>query len=158
MLIVLAGPCTDEPYGDAIDRKIREFGLERHVLLTGALPPNDPCLIGLLQESAAVVLCSVSETFGLILIEAWAAGAVVLSSATSGAKALIRDGENGWLFALEDPATMHKALEEVLGDPVRAKSMAANGKALVAGQYSVDALAERMKRLYEDLSVQRQCA
>jgi starch synthase len=87
-LLALAGPCTDEPYGELIDRKIKELGLQERVLLTGGLPPNDPRLIGLMQESSALLLPSLSETFGLVILEAWAAGTVVVSSRTSGPSAL----------------------------------------------------------------------
>ena len=45
----------------------------------GGLPPGDPRLIGLMQNASAVVVPSLSETFGLIIIEAWGAGAAVLS-------------------------------------------------------------------------------
>jgi len=100
-ILVLAGACTDQPYGEKTDRRIRELGLEKRVLLTGGLPPSDPRLIGLVQEARALLLPSLSETFGLVILEAWAAGTMVLSSRTSGASALIEHGQNGWLFDLE---------------------------------------------------------
>src|SRR5579883_1302625 len=102
-MLVLAGACTEEKYGKLIERKIAELGLADRVLLTGGLPPGDPRLIGLFQHAAIVLLPSLSETFGLVLLEAWAAGAAVASSRTSGATALIKDGENGWLFDLDAP-------------------------------------------------------
>src|SRR4051794_12481118 len=76
LLLVLAGACTDEPYGEMVDRRIQELGLTGRVILTGGLPPHDPRLIGLLQAASALLLPSVSETFGLVLLEAWAAGTV----------------------------------------------------------------------------------
>ena len=39
--------------GELVHRKIQELGLQDRVLLTGGLPPNDPRLIGLMQESSA---------------------------------------------------------------------------------------------------------
>jgi len=156
-LLVLAGPCTDEPYGELIRRKIQEFGLQERVLLTGGLPPNDPRLIGLMQESNALLLPSVSETFGLVILEAWAAGTVVVSSRASGPSALIRDGENGWLFGLDQPGPFHAAIDRALTDRALAHRMAGHGAAL-SQQYSLAAVAGRLKKLYEELILENQCA
>lgn len=156
-LLVLAGACTDPAYGEQIDRRIRELGLENRVIMTGGLPPNDPRLIGLMQEAKALLLPSVSETFGLVILEAWAAGTMVLSSRTSGASALIDNGQNGWLFDLEKPETFHDALERTLASPKAALEMAARGAANVRAKYSVNALAARMKLLYQELMEAKRC-
>jgi alpha-maltose-1-phosphate synthase len=156
-ILVLAGACTDQPYGHEIDRRIRELGLEKRVLLTGGLPPIDPRLIGLMQEARVLLLPSVSETFGLVILEAWAAGTMVLSSRTSGASALIENGKNGWLFDLEQPETFHNALERTLRNPQAAREMAARGAVKIRDQYSVNALAGRMKLLYAELMEAKRC-
>jgi len=150
-LLVLAGACTDESYGKLLQRRIDELGLENQVLLTGGLPPGDPRLIGLMQDARAVILPSISETFGLVLLEAWAAGVPVLSSRTSGASALIRHGENGWLFDLADPQPFHEALDRMLLYPALAKQLAEAGRKLVAENYDIHVLANRVKTLYEQL-------
>jgi glycosyltransferase involved in cell wall biosynthesis len=156
-ILVLAGACTDQPYGEQIERRIRELGLEKWVLLTGGLPPGDPRLIGLMQEARALLLPSVSETFGLVILEAWAAGTMVLSSRTSGASTLVEHAQNGWLFDLEKPESFHEALARTLASPAAAREMAAQGAAKVRQQYSVYTLAGRMKRLYEELMEAKQC-
>ncbi|HEX3989015.1 MAG TPA: glycosyltransferase family 4 protein, partial [Verrucomicrobiae bacterium] len=156
VLLVLAGPCTDEPYGKTVNRRIQELGLEKHILLTGGLPPNDPSLIGLMQESRTLVLPSLSETFGLVILEAWAAGAVTISSRTSGPSALIRHGENGWIFDLDDPEGFREGIDRILSDREMVQRMAKLGQA-VSQQYSLTALASRMKRLYEELIFEKRC-
>jgi len=156
-LLVLAGACTNEPYGELIEKKIRQLGLQDKVLLTGGLPSGDPRLIGLLQEARAVILPSVSETFGLVILEAWAAGAVVLSSRTSGASALIEPGRNGWLFDLNRPETFLHALDETLADPLGSSKMARSGAEKVRANYTLSAVASSVKALYEELVEEKQC-
>lgn len=153
-LLVLAGPCTDEPYGKQIRQSIRQAGLEDRVLLTGALPANDVRLVGLLQLAAALVLPSLSETFGLVILEAWAAGTPVLSARASGPAAMIQHGENGWLFDLERPQMFHQALAHTLLEPARAKEMARRGGS-VSERYSITALAGRLEELYRELVEER---
>ncbi|HXI69520.1 MAG TPA: glycosyltransferase family 4 protein [Verrucomicrobiae bacterium] len=150
-LLVLAGACTDEAYGAALRARIRELGLENRVLLTGGLPPGDARLIGLFQEARVVLLPSVSETFGLVILEAWAAGTAVIASRTSGASALIREGQNGWLFDHGDSPAFQKAVDMVLSKPETAARFAAAGSRLVMAEYDNTALAARMKNLYVQL-------
>jgi starch synthase len=155
-LLVLAGPCTDEPYGAKVREKIEALGLGDRVLLTGGMPSDDPRLIGLLQSAEVLLLPSLSETFGLVILEAWAAGTMVLSARASGPAALIKQGENGWLFDLENPQAFHASLDRTLADPALSKQMVGRG-AEVTRQYSINALAGRVKALYEQLIEEKKC-
>ncbi|HEX4262904.1 MAG TPA: glycosyltransferase [Verrucomicrobiae bacterium] len=150
-ILVLAGACTDEHYGEMIAQRIKSLGLEDRVLLTGGLPPNDPRLIGLMQEAEVLLLPSKSETFGLVILEAWATGTMVLSTRTSGACTLVRNGQNGWLFDLDRPETFHQPLSQALSKSDAVRGMLRRGGDEVHTQYNLSALALRMKKLYEEL-------
>ncbi len=154
-LLVLAGACTDAAYGVLLIRQLQKLGLEQRVVLTGGLPPGDPRLIGLMQAASAVLLPSVSETFGLVILEAWAAGTLAIASRTSGALALIEPGRNGWLFDLANPLTFHAAVDQTLLDPMRAAHLAEAGRQLARSEYDTAVLAGRMKQLYEQLLAQK---
>ena len=65
--------------------------------------------------------------------------------------------ENGWLFDLDQPQAFHEALDWTLAHPEQAKQMAARG-GRVSEQYGIEALAGRMKSLYEHLIEEKQCA
>jgi len=148
-MLVLAGACTDEAYGQALSRRIAELGLGQSILITGKPPPADPRLIGLLQVARVAMLQSVSETFGLVILEAWAAGTPAVSSRTSGASALIEHGRNGWLFDLDQPATFHEVMRTALTDePKRAAAVAA-GRERVISHYDTQVIASGVRRLYE---------
>jgi len=157
-MLVLAGPFTDEAYSAAIRTRVAELALSHHILFTGALPPGDSRLIGLLQRASALVLPSVSETFGLVLLEAWAAGTTVISSRTSGASALVKHGENGWLFNLDNPAFFHAAVDAVLGQPELRTRLAAAGNAKAVAEFDVPAIARRVRQFYHQLIEAKSCA
>jgi starch synthase len=149
-LLVLAGGSTNADYNKELHRTIRQLGVAEHVLLTGGLPPGDPRIAGLMQEARVAVLPSVSETFGLVVIEAWAAGLPILASRTTGATEIIRDGENGGLFHLERPEEFHERIDRVLRDPALRIRMAEAGER-AADAYDIAALAGRVKALYAQL-------
>lgn len=151
LLLVLAGAATHADYAAGLQRQIARLGLEDHVLLTGGLEPAGETLIGLLQLARALVLPSTNETFGLVILEAWAAGTAVISSRTSGAASLVRPGENGWLFAIGDGGGCQAAIAEALAQPARAAACAAAGRQLARTEYDEQVLAARVRRLYDTL-------
>jgi len=114
-------------------------------------PPGDARLIGLFQSARVVLLPSVSETFGLVVLEAWAAGAPVIASRTSGASTLIRESCNGWLFDHGDSRAFQKAIDAALLIPGIAAQFAAEGGKLVNTEYNDTVLAGRLKNLYAQL-------
>jgi len=157
-MLVLAGPCSDEGYSQKLWKRIADLGVDNAVILTGALPPDDPRLSGLVQLGGLAVLPSVSETFGLVLLEAWAAGAAVMASRTSGAKALVQHGENGWLFDLDRPESFHEAANVALNGSGLRERFAAAGKAMVLAQFDLPVIARRTRQLYYQLIEAKSCA
>ncbi len=154
-LLVLAGACTDEAYGRALDQRIAALGLQENVFLAGKVPPADPRLIGLMQSARVALLPSISETFGLVILEAWAAGTLAISSRTSGASALIEDGKSGWLFDLQRPEEFHAAIDHVLANRAAVEPLIAAARARVIADYDTRVLAARLKDLYATLTEER---
>ena len=150
-ILILAGSCTEAAYGKSIEREIQKRGLENRVFLTGGLPHGDPRLIGLFQEAKALLLPSLYETFGLVILESWAAGTPVISSRTSGALELVADGKNGWLFDLQNSDGFHCAINTALENPTATKQMGVAGNQLVKTKYDTNVLAATVKSLYETL-------
>jgi glycosyltransferase involved in cell wall biosynthesis len=148
--LVFAGACTDERYGKQLKKDARRAGVEDRVSFVGGLPPGDPRLVGLLQSASAVVVPSHSETFGLVILEAWAAQRPVISTRTSGALDLVEEGVNGHLFDLTNPAACHAAVDSILNNPHHAREMGCAGFKR-AQEFDTVRLAARVRDLYEDL-------
>lgn len=150
-MLVLVGACTNADYGAGLHREIRQLGLEGRVLLTGGLPPRDPRLTGLMQLASAAILPSLNETFGLVIVEAWAAGLPMLANRSAGSLELLRDGENGFLFNAETPGGFHEQLDRALLDPAcRARLIAAGHDS--ASRFDTVTMAGQVKQLYARLT------
>ncbi|HTL66032.1 MAG TPA: glycosyltransferase family 4 protein [Lacunisphaera sp.] len=149
-LLVLVGACTNADYGAQLHRGIRDLGLAERVLITGGLPPGDPRLVGLMQEARLAILPSLAETFGLVILEAWAAGLAVLASRTSGAVELVQSGENGCLFAQGSEAEFHAGLDRLLGDSAFRTRQVENARTSVAA-HDLTTLAGQVKDLYLEI-------
>ncbi len=65
----------------------------------------------------AFVFPSSTETLGLVLLEAMAAGCPVVGANRGGIPDIVSDGENGCLYDPDDPTSLIRAVERLLGDP-----------------------------------------
>jgi glycosyltransferase involved in cell wall biosynthesis len=76
------------------------------------------------------------EPFGLVGIEALAAGRPVVASATGGVGDWLADGVNGLLVRPGDAPALAGALNELLDDPARQRAMGAAGSEMVAARFT----------------------
>jgi phosphatidylinositol alpha-mannosyltransferase len=101
----------------------------------------------------AAVFCAPSlhgESFGVVLLEAMAAGTPVVASDIAGYRDVARDGREAVLVPPGDVAALTGALGRVLDDPTLAARLVDAGTARAAG-FSMDRLAARYADLYESL-------
>lgn len=73
-----------------------------------------------LKSIDLLVLPSVKESFGLVLIEAMAHGKPVLSTRCHGPASIVEDGETGYLVPIGDAAALADGLRRAMSDPDRA--------------------------------------
>ena len=111
---------------------------------TGAL--DEAGKWSLLADADALVMCSDSESFGMSVVEAMAAGVPVVVTQTCpwGEVETARAG----FWVPQDAEAVAEGLREVLGHPAKAREMGARGHALVRSRHAWDAVAEAMAEHY----------
>ena len=77
-----------------------------------------------MAQAAVFVLPSRVEPFGIVLIEAGAAGVPIVATAVGGVPEILRDGETGRLVPPEDPAALAAAILDTLRRPEEAAARA----------------------------------
>jgi glycogen(starch) synthase len=113
--LVVAGTGTAH---DQIVAAVESHRVRRSVTFTGHLPDAD--LAALLRAVDAVVLPSRYEPFGIVALEAAAAGAPLVASTAGGLGEVVVDGETGVSFEPGDVAALATAVGAVLADPAAA--------------------------------------
>jgi glycogen(starch) synthase len=103
---------------DQLVAAVEKHRVRRSVTFTGHLPDGD--LAALLRAVDAVVLPSRYEPFGIVALEAAAAGAPLVASTAGGLGEVVLDGETGLSFAPGDVAGLAAAVNVVLADPAAA--------------------------------------
>ncbi len=133
---------------DTIAQLITRYELQEKVTLQGWVQ-NKAAFFAALD---IFVLPSLHEPFGIVLIEAMAHGVPVVSTATEGPREIIHDGTDGVLVPKNDPVAIAGAIESLLKNPARAAQLAQKGATLAARDYSLDAMAARLKTSLADLT------
>lgn len=82
------------------------------------------------------------ETFGMVVIEAMAAGLPVVASRVGGVPEVVKDGENGLLVPPGDPQALALAITRLVQDTGLSERLAQNGRKTVEGSFSSGAMAE----------------
>jgi glycosyltransferase involved in cell wall biosynthesis len=114
-------------YEEQLRTSVTAAGLDRHV--TFEAPVARAALPGFLAKHHVLLLPSIwEEPLALIMQEGLANGMVVVGSATGGTTEIIRDGENGLLFAAEDANRLAAHLQRLAADPALCATLARNGQ------------------------------
>ena len=99
----------------------------------------------------ATIACAPSidgESFGVVLLEAMAAGTAVVASDLTGYRAVARGDNEAFLVPPGDPVALRDALRHLLDDTSERARIAKAGEAR-AEEFSIDHLAEQFIPIYE---------
>lgn len=104
-----------------------------------------------LNASDAVVLASVHEQFGQVLVEGMACGLPGVAVDAHGPATIVDDGSTGWLVPPDDEDALRRALEEVVNEPDERRRRGEAAYREARAKYSWPALVERLAGVYEEV-------
>lgn len=140
--LVLIG---DGPARETLQSLAAELGVAEQVTFTGSLPFEEvPCY---LKAADVFAFASVTETQGLVTIEAMAAGLPIVAVDGSGTRDIVEHGKQGFLVK-NDVDALAKGIEKLLSDPQRMKRFS-NSALKKAKTFDVNELGKQMVAVYE---------
>lgn len=92
------------------------------------------------------------ESFGIVLVEAMAAGTAVVASDLDAFRRVLRDGTAGMLVPVGDSERLAQALDTMLTDTARREDFIRTANQVV-GEYDWPVVAEQILRVYETVTV-----
>jgi glycogen(starch) synthase len=131
---------------DQLLAQARRLRLRRAVHFAGHLP--DAELAALLAAADAVALPSRYEPFGIVALEAAAAGAPLVVSAAGGLAEVVVVGETGLVFEPGDIDGLVRAVCLVLADPAAARARARAARARLVTDFDWDDIAAATAQVY----------
>ena len=148
---VMVGAIVPEQAGFANDlkKRIEAAGLSSRIIMTGELDIEE--VQRWYKRLTIYAFTSRNEGFGLTLIEAMAAGAVLVAARAGAAELVVDDGVTGVLVPSGDADALAAALEPLMRDPATAAAMGARGRQRVVDKFSLDAEAASIAAVYRRL-------
>ncbi|SUE13773.1 glycosyl transferase family 1 [Rhodococcus gordoniae] len=134
------------------DRLRKEAGRYfRHLRLLGQVDDDDKAS----AMRSADVYCAPNlggESFGIVLVEAMAAGTAVVASQLDAFRRVLRDGQAGVLVPVGDAGALARGILEVLDDDDRRQALVDFGSTVVEA-YDWPVVADQILRVYETVTV-----
>ncbi|SDX65625.1 glycosyltransferase family 4 protein [Hymenobacter psychrophilus] len=133
-LLLVGEPTRNEgnTYADALQTRIQALGLAEVVHLRGFTPQPEVAYRAL----DVSITASTNETYGMVTIEALAAGRPVLGAAAGGTRELLDDNRTGLLFELRDHASFAAAVARLLQEPGLMERLGRQGQQEALATYS----------------------
>ena len=150
-LLVVGGaldPGDDAPETEKIlelRRLVHEHRMEANVAFVGSRDQEQLALYYAAADVCAVP--SLTESFGLVALEAMACGTPVVGTRVGGLQTLIEDGESGLLVPAGDDTALAEAIHAVLTDH-RLRTHLAHGARERAERFTWSRVGQRMTELY----------
>lgn len=144
--LILVG---DGPERAALEREAEKLGLGARTHFQGFVTHDR--VPAALAHADLLVLPSLYEEFGTVLLEAMWSDLPVVASRTGGIPDVVSDEKSGLLVAPGDPKGLARAIDRVLGDPRLARRLAGAAR-LRARDYDWEVLADRVVEVYRKVT------
>lgn len=119
------------------ERNLRQQARALEVVDRVTFVPNFSDFSTSLSAMDIYVLPSLKQGLGTIMLEAMSRGLPVIATSSGGVYSVVSDGHTGILVPPSDSASLAKRIIELLRDPIRARTIGENAKAMVARDFPV---------------------
>lgn len=149
VLLVVGAPLFNDDHGylQELYQLAESLGMGERVIFTGAR--ND--IPTVMQSLDLLVLSSKAEPFGLVVLEAMAAGTPVLANAVDGVPEIIAHSKTGWLVPADDETAMADALLKLAKDGLLLSELAENASAEVLPRFTAEKYFRQIEKFYFDV-------
>ncbi|MCK4800178.1 glycosyltransferase, partial [Candidatus Parcubacteria bacterium] len=130
-----------------LEKMAKDHGIENSIVFTGLVDRTE--IVGLYQASDIFVFASLTETQGLVAVEAMAAGSPVVAVKASGIEDIVKNGEDGFLTS-ESEEEFSESVLKIVNDKSLREKMSANAKAN-SERFSIEPWVEKIVELYKSL-------
>ena len=154
VMIVGEGPLEDD-----LRQAARRLGVGERFVLAGKLSRDDLKVHLHAARMLAVPSVTEAEAFGIVQLEAMAAGLPVINTnLPTGVPDVARHEREGLTVPPGDPATLAAAINRLLDDEGLARSFGSAGSSRVAAEYRAEVFVRRIEHVYEAAISERRSA
>lgn len=153
--LALIGPVSDPRYKEELEREVGRLELQGRVTIIPGLPAEGQELVDAYHASDVFLLPSIHEPFGIVILEAWAAGVPVVASAIGGVPSFVTNGMSGLLVPSRDLEAMVASTNLILANPFARDTLAKGGYLKANRSFSWTQLTHRLVEVYRTVVDER---
>jgi glycosyltransferase involved in cell wall biosynthesis len=145
--LILVG---DGPMRGKWEKMVSELHLDQNIEFTGYIP-HEQKYFELLSKCSLLLLPSVIEAFGLVLLEAFAMSKPVLVSEQRAFYEIVDDGVDGFILPTHDASKWAEKIIFLLSNKTICQDMGNKGRLKVESKFNIDNVVNKMESLYTQL-------
>ncbi len=134
-------------YLDELKSLVHQSGIGDNVKFVGYVDNKN--LVKLYNSSDIFILPSLTESFGIVFVEAMACGLPVIGTTVGGIPEVVIDGENGILVSPRDAGSLKSVILKLARNKRLRKKMSGKNLESVRENFCWDKVAERFSRVYK---------
>lgn len=138
----------DGPKRSALEQRAREFGVAEQVRFMGNISDNEK--FALLNLSDIYVSTSIHEGFGIVFLEAMAAGLPVVCYDKGGQTDFLKNGQTGYVVPLGHRARITSVVRKIFEDDDHHNEIKKFNREYIH-QFFIDSCAKKYERQYRQL-------
>ncbi len=145
------------PLEEDLQAMIKEYDLESHVKLLGAMTPQD---VRVKMEKAGIYIFTsdFNEGWGAVLNESMNSGcAVVASHAIGAVPFLVKHGENGLVYQNGDAGDLYRKVKTLLKNPEKQKELGEKAYKTITELWNAETAAERFLVFADEIEKKGTC-
>jgi glycosyltransferase involved in cell wall biosynthesis len=136
-----------------LENMVKQWGLSDRFIFTGWRED----VASVMSIFEILVLPSLNEAVGMVLIEAQSLGIPVIASRVGGIPEVVKDKETGLLVPSADYRSLAAAIKQLLADKGRLLRLGKQAKVWVNGRFRAEDMVETISQLYQKLLADKKC-
>ncbi len=137
----------DQQYKEKLKKLVAQENLGKNVLFLGHQPNVRPYL----SAMNLMVLPSIMEGLGIVLLEAMAMGKAIIATRVGGIPDVVVDGVTGVLVEPQNSKALGKEIIRLLKNPEKSAQLGKAGYHRVCNQFSIEQMITQLLKYYDEI-------
>jgi glycosyltransferase involved in cell wall biosynthesis len=145
--LFIVGKVENKRYAENLREQVKKLRLDDRVRFIGPQPQSE--LATWMAKASVLVLPSMSEGLGRVIIEAMATGTPVIGSRVGGIPELVQDRVSGFLVPPGDEKALSETLRWMLTNPDEVRTMGDCARTFAERRFSTESYVNGYKQIFE---------
>jgi glycosyltransferase involved in cell wall biosynthesis len=149
--LLICGPMTNAEYAAKLEAAAQASGVAERIRILPPVTPDTPEHRGRFAALDCFVLPSRHEPFGIVVLEAWAAGKPVIAANVGGLQRLVTDDQTGLKFESGQAAELIACMRQMADNNDLRSQLTQSAAAEVKARYTWPQIASQLEDIYQQV-------